>query len=117
MQQNDLSLMRARAMRQTMTPAECALWHALRDRRFIGLKFRRQLPLGPYVADFYCAEHRLIIEADGGGHRGPKDQERDGWLASRGFRTLRFWNHDILTNLPGCLEMIAGQVSPKENLP
>jgi very-short-patch-repair endonuclease len=114
MQQNDLSQMRAREMRQTMTPAERALWHALRDRRFMGLKFRRQVPLGPYIADFYCAEHRLIIEADGGGHGGPTDQQRDSWLASRGFRTLRLWNRDLMINLPGCLEMIASDVTPKE---
>jgi very-short-patch-repair endonuclease len=107
MQQTDLSKLRARAMRKTMTPAERSLWYALRDRRFQGLKFRRQVPLGPYIADFYCAEHRLVIEADGGGHGGVRDLSRDRWLADHGFRILRLWNGDIRADLSGCLDRIA----------
>jgi very-short-patch-repair endonuclease len=109
MQQTDLSKARARRMRKEMTPAERALWYALRDRRFMGLKVRRQVPIGPYIADFYCADHRLIIEADGSGHGSLRDLRRDQWLAAQGFRILRLWNRDILMNLPGCLDAIAAQ--------
>ncbi len=107
MQQNDLSKSRARRMRKTMTPAERGLWYALRNRRFMGLKVRRQVPIGPYIADFYCADHRLIIEADGSGYGSPRNARRDQWLASQGFRILRLWNRDVLTDLPACLDTIA----------
>ena len=93
-----------------MTPAERTLWYALRNRRFIGLKVRRQVPIGPYIADFYCAEHRLIIEADGFGHGRCRDILRDQWLTAQGFRVLRLRNRDILTNLPACLDAIAAHV-------
>lgn len=110
MQQNDLSKAHARDLRQRMTDAERLLWYHLRDRRLMGLKFRRQVPLGPFIADFYCAEHRLILEADGSQHTADKDEDRDAYLAAMGFRTLRFQNHDILTNLPGCLARLAGEI-------
>ena len=112
MQQTDLSKAKARLMRRDMTPAERRLWYALRNRRFMGLKVRRQVPIGPYIADFYIPEHRLVIEADGGGHGGPRDAERDQWLAVQGFRTLRFWNSAILGNLPGTLDLIAAAAQP-----
>lgn len=72
-----------------MTPAERILWYALRDRRFMGLKLRRQVPIGPFIVDFHCADHRLVIEADGSGHGPDRDSARDHWLASQGFRILR----------------------------
>ncbi|WP_137112537.1 endonuclease domain-containing protein [Rhodobacter sp. SY28-1] len=106
MQQTDLSKSRARHMRKEITPAERALWSVLRNLRFKGLKVRRQVPIGPYIADFYCADHRLIIEADGSGHGSPRDAQRDQWLATQGFRVLRLWNQEVLTNLPGCLATI-----------
>ena len=112
MQQSDLSKARARRMRKDMTPAERALWYALRDRRFMGLKVRRQVPIGPFIADFYCADHRLIIEADGSGHGFPRDVQRDQWLTTQCFRILRLWNRDVLTNLPGCLDAIATHAPP-----
>jgi 2-isopropylmalate synthase len=87
---------RARAMRRTLTDAERKLWHALRDRRVQSLKFRRQAPVGPYIADFLCIEYRLIVGADGSQHaQSARDIQRDSWLAFDGYRTLRFWNHDI----------------------
>lgn len=107
MQQTDLSKARARRMRREMSPAERALWYALRSRRFMGLKVRRQVPIGPFIADFYCADHRLIIEADGSGHGSLRDIERDRWLAAKGFHVLRLWNGDILSDLPSCLDAIA----------
>jgi very-short-patch-repair endonuclease len=112
MQQNDLSKARARRMRKHMTPPERALWSALRSRRFMGVKVRRHVPIGPHIADFYCSDHRLIIEADGIGHSTDRDTVRDQWLTVQGFRVLRFWTRDILTNLPGCLDAIAAQ-TPK----
>ena len=89
---------RARAMRAAPTEAERRLWYALRDRRMQTLKFRRQAPIGPYIVDFLCIAHRLIVEADGSQHAESKrDAVRDAWLASNGYRVLRFGNHDILT--------------------
>ena len=109
MQQTDLSSARARQLRKDMTPAERALWYALRNRRFMGLKVRRQVPIGPFIVDFYCPDHSLIIEADGSGPGSPRDAQRDAWLAAKGFHVLRLWNTDILGNLPGCLDAIAAQ--------
>jgi very-short-patch-repair endonuclease len=107
MQQNDLSKARARQLRKDMTAAERVLWDALRNRRFLGLEVRRHVPLGPFVADFYCADRSLIIEADGVGHGVTRDIDRDLWLAARGFHILRLSNGDILRNLSGCLDAIA----------
>ncbi|MGO8739015.1 endonuclease domain-containing protein [Rhodoblastus sp.] len=87
----------ARAMRREPTEAEVKLWRILRGRRLAALKFRRQTPIPPYIADFVCFEHRLVIEADGSQHaESHYDQERDAFLAAQGFVVLRFWNHDIL---------------------
>lgn len=77
----------------------------------MGLSVRRQAPIGPYIVDFLIPGHRLVIEADGGGHGGDADAVRDRWLAGHGFRVLRFWNGDIRASLPGCLEMIANEVA------
>jgi very-short-patch-repair endonuclease len=99
---------RARALRQTMTDAERKLWYALRDRRFAGVKFRRQVPLGPFIADFVCFEERLVIEVDGGQHaESLRDRGRDRWFAANGFRVLRFWNNQVLSNLEGVATVIA----------
>jgi very-short-patch-repair endonuclease len=90
-----------------MTEAENRLWFHLRAHRFIGCKFRRQQPLGPYVVDFVSFSERMIIEADGGQHSASEaDRERDAWLLHEGFRVLRFWNHDILQNTPAVLDAI-----------
>lgn len=78
----------------------------------MGLSVRRQAPIGPFIVDFLIPDHRLIIEADGGGHGPHRDASRDRWLAAQGFRILRLWNRDILTNLPGCLELIASGTTP-----
>jgi very-short-patch-repair endonuclease len=99
---------RARAMRRKPTEAERKLRYALRDRRMQHVKFRRQAPIGPYIADFLCVEHRLIIEADGGRHaESVKDIVRDAWLARNGYKILRFWNRDILTAQENILATIA----------
>ena len=97
----------ARALRQQMTSAEKVLWFKLRNRKMAGAKFRRQQPFGPYVLDFYCAEHKLNIELDGGQHDLPEQQShdrlREEFLAQAGVTTLRFWNNQIRKNLEGVL--------------
>ena len=99
---------RARAMRRAPTEAERKLWRALRDRRLQAIKFRRQTPIGPYVADFLCVEHRLVVEADGSRHaQNTGDIVRDSWLTEHGYKILRFWNHDILTTQESVLATIA----------
>jgi very-short-patch-repair endonuclease len=92
----------ARRLRKEMTEAEQKLWSILRNRRLASLKFRRQVPIGPYVADFLSFDARLIVEADGCQHAAStRDEERDSWLTAQGFRILRFWNSDILNNPDG----------------
>lgn len=106
MRQSDIVTLHARVLRQAMTPAEDALWQALRDRRLLGRKFRRQAPLGPGVAGFYCVERRLVVEADGAG----PDVRFDAWLADRGIRVLRFSSGQVRADLPGCLAAIAREL-------
>jgi len=90
-----------------MTDAERTLWLALRDRRLKG-KFRRQVPIGPFIADFASHEYRLVVEVDGGQHEGSvNDGQRDRWFEKNSFRVLRFWNNEVLSNLNGVLETIA----------
>jgi very-short-patch-repair endonuclease len=99
---------RARRLRRDSTDAERRLWYRLRARQVDGAKFVRQEPIGPYVADFICREQRLVVEVDGGQHAtDPRDAVRHGWLRERGYRVLRFWNHDVLANTEGVLEAIA----------
>jgi very-short-patch-repair endonuclease len=87
----------ARYMRKAPTQAETALWRILRNRRFSGYKFRRQVPIGDYIADFVCFAARLIVEADGSQHaESIGDSRRDAWFEAQGFRIRRFWNADIL---------------------
>ncbi len=94
----------AKHLRRRMTDAERKLWYALRDRRFHGWKFRRQHPVGPYIADFACIEAQLIIEVDGGQHaNSTTDAPRTQYLEAQGFRVIRLWNPDVLKNLDGVL--------------
>ena len=88
----------ARSHRRTETPAEAALWALLRNRQLLGLKFRREHPIGRYFADFYCPAARLAIEADGSSHDGRalRDRRRDAWLQRQGVTLLRFPNAMIL---------------------
>jgi len=98
---------RARALCARMTNAERKLWFALRDRRFASFKFRRQVPVGPFIADFVCYDARVVIEVDGGQHADSAvDRQRDDWFAAKGFLVLRFWNNDVLSNLAGVLSSI-----------
>ncbi len=98
---------RARAMRGAPTDAELRLWRLLRDRRLCGLKFRRQVPVGPYIVDFLCVGAKLIVEADGSQHaENPRDETRDAYLARQGWIVLRFWNHEVMRNREGVLATI-----------
>ena len=98
---------RARQLRRHATNAETKLWFAIRDRRLAGFKFARQIPIGPYVADFVCREQMLIVEVDGGQHaESSRDQIRDTFLRKEVFHVLRFWNSDVLTNCDEVLNTI-----------
>jgi very-short-patch-repair endonuclease len=102
-------------MRRQPTDAEDALWLRLRGRQLADAKFRRQQVLGPYVVDFYCLEHRLAIELDGGQHAEATkeyDDQRSRFLTSLGVRVLRFWNHDVLARMEAVLEEIVRALPP-----
>lgn len=98
----------ARKLRRNETEAEKLRWKNLRGRRLDGYKFKRQVAIGGYIADFAALEPRLIIELDGGQHaqRIAEDQMRTAELERFGFRVVRFWNHDVLTNIDGVLEAV-----------
>ncbi len=104
----DETLDRARDLRRLSTDAERTLWRELRNRRLSGHKFRRQVWLGPFIADLVCLEARLVIEADGAQHADAVDydDQRSAWLAREGFAVLRFWNVDVLTNIRGVIATI-----------
>jgi very-short-patch-repair endonuclease len=102
----------ARRLRRNATDAERMMWRLLRDRRLSGIKFRRQVPVGPYIADFASIRHRIIVELDGGQHADSfHDAGRDAFLAAEGWRVLRFWNNDVMTNRVGVLESIEQAVA------
>lgn len=103
-----MGINRARELRNNLTEAELTLWKQIRLRQLSGYKFRRQHPIGEYVADFVCLEKRLIIEVDGGQHseQGLYDQIRNDWLKSQGFCILRFWNHEVMMEIEGVKEVI-----------
>ncbi len=106
----------ARKLRRRSTDAERRLRHYLRNRQLAGFKFRRQEVIGDYVADFVCLEAKLIIEADGGQHTEQQaaDAARTAELERKGFRVLRFWNHEILGETEHVLERILAEL---ENTP
>jgi very-short-patch-repair endonuclease len=108
---------RAKQMRREPTAAEHRLWQILRAKRLAGYKFKRQLPVDHYIADFACLQHRLIVEADGGQHNeSESDRQRDNHLRNQGFRVLRFWNTEIFENEEGVLARILDVIeSPLPN--
>ncbi|MBB5209186.1 endonuclease domain-containing protein [Chiayiivirga flava] len=89
-----------------MPDAERELWFHLRGGRLLGLKFRRQYPMPPYVVDFICIEARLIVELDGSQHSQDVDRRREDMLKAQGFRVVRFWNNEVLSNTEAVLEAI-----------
>jgi very-short-patch-repair endonuclease len=100
----------ARALRKNETDAERALWRALREFKQAKLHFRRQAPIGPYVADFACHRAKLIIELDGEQHGQDRnithDASRTAYLNSRGYRVIRFANWEVLRERPRVLDAI-----------
>ena len=100
---------RARQIRQELTFPEQLLWKRLRDGRCLGLKFRRQHPVGPYVVDYFCPSARVVIELDGRSHegRGPEDHKRQRYLVRQGLTVLRFTNNQVLADLKGVVKSIA----------
>ena len=106
-------LANAKKLRKKSTPCEIKLWSRLRSCRFMGLKFRRQCPLGPYIVDFVCIEKKLIIELDGGQHNEDKQQDYDKrrteFLNGLGFNVIRFWNNEILLQFDDVMAQIYEQ--------
>ncbi len=100
---------RARQLRTNQTDVERRLWLQLRDRRLLGHKFRRQVPIGPFIADFVCVERSSIIELDGGQHSATtqRDDARTDWLSRHGWLVMRFWNNEVAENIDGVLQHIA----------
>jgi very-short-patch-repair endonuclease len=100
-------------MRHAPTPAEHELWQALRKQQIGGPKFRRQMPLGPFIADFYCPSARLVVEVDGISHiNSQTDARRDAWIQSQGIDLFRISNHDVLSNLEGVVAAIQQRAVP-----
>jgi very-short-patch-repair endonuclease len=101
----------ARKLRRDATAVESKLWKRLRSRQIEGAKFRRQFPIGPYIADFACIDLKLIIELDGGQHAdSPTDAQRMECLETNGYTVIRFWNSEVIENLEGVLEAIRREI-------
>ena len=109
----------ARGLRRRQTDAERRLWARLRDRRLLGVKFARQVPIGPYIVDFCCREAKLVVELDGGQHsmRVAYDADRTALLERLGYRVLRFWDNEALANIDGMLERVAQALNPTHRRP
>ncbi|MDD5330577.1 MAG: endonuclease domain-containing protein [Sulfuricella sp.] len=105
---------RARTLRENQSDAEQLLWRSLRSRQLEGCKFRRQHGIGSYIVDFVCIEAGLVVELDGGQHAEQLayDAVRTEKLAAAGYRVLRFWNNEVLTNLEGVLESLRLELLP-----
>jgi len=105
----------SRKLRKNQTDAEKLLWSALRNRQLLGLKFRRQYPMGYYILDFYCHDYKLCVELDGGQHYTDegkqRDNTRDAFLAAQGVRTIRFSDLDVLENLEAVLQTIVAALT------
>jgi very-short-patch-repair endonuclease len=110
---------RARRLRENQTDVENKLWSQLRGRQIGGVKFRRQHPIGPFIVDFCCVERGLVVELDGGQHaeRSAADERRTRVLERFGYRVLRFWDNEMLSNLDGVLERISEALEGPHPLP
>ena len=102
--------MNAKSMRRAMTDAELKLWNELRAHRLMGMRFRRQVPIGPYIVDFACSAHSLIVEVDGSQHgdteQSQRDDARSAYLAASGWTILRFWNDDVIRDIDNVCQHI-----------
>ena len=103
----------AKLLRKNSTIGERILWFHLRNRKVDGIKFKRQHPIGRYVADFVCTDKKIVVEVDGSSHFNDKVKERDmkrqDWLEQNGYVVLRFWDHQVTKNVLGVLESIRQQ--------
>jgi very-short-patch-repair endonuclease len=98
---------RSRQLRVSQTDAETKLWNGIRNRQIDGHKFVRQQPIGRYICDFVCREKLVVVEVDGGQHsESARDEARDRYLRTQGYRVMRFWNNDVLSNVDGVLTVI-----------
>jgi very-short-patch-repair endonuclease len=101
---------RARALRNAPTEGERALWQLLRKRQIVGYRFRRQVPIGPFIVDFACLERRVVVEVDGSSHDDPirrkRDAERAAWIAAQRYRILRLQDGEILENPDAALDRV-----------
>ncbi|MCO4091772.1 MAG: DUF559 domain-containing protein [Sphingorhabdus sp.] len=115
---NSRDTRRARDLRKQGAPAEIKLWQRLSKRQLDGFKFSRQIPIGPYFADFVCRSARLVVEIDGPSHdvQVEYDCDRTEWIEGQGYRLIGFTNGDVMQNLEGVLVMI-GQVLAEMSLP
>jgi very-short-patch-repair endonuclease len=100
-----------------MTPSEKKLWAALRDRRFVHLKFRRQQPIGPFIADYCCWDQKVILELDGDSHAGKEayDRRRKEWLERAGWKVVHIWDSEVFGNIDGVMQTIfsaCGELAP-----
>ena len=95
-------------VRKEPTDAEKKLWQLLRRKQLDGYRFRRQVPIGPFIVDFACLAERLVIEVDGGQHavEADKDARRTRWLEEKGLRVVRFWNNQVLGHPEGVIQVI-----------
>jgi len=107
---------RAKGLRGAATEAERVMWFRLRAKLFVGLKFKRQVPLGNFIVDFVCMELGLIVELDGGQHGEQLnyDRQRTGWLEMQGFTVLRYWNNQVMAELEAVLESLRLWVEAQE---
>jgi very-short-patch-repair endonuclease len=107
----------ARRLRREATDVERRLWLVLRDRRLAGYKFRRQRPIGPYVADFVSIRHRLIVEVDGSHHADSRaDERRTAWLQRQGWQVIRIWNNDVSRNADAVAEHLLNVLQSRPTL-
>jgi very-short-patch-repair endonuclease len=108
---NEKTVRLARRLRVSQTDAETVLWNRIRNCQIDGHKFARQVPIGTYICDFVCREMHIVIEVDGGQHaESATDAVRDAYLIAEGYRVLRFWNNDVLSNLEGVLTTIQAKL-------
>ncbi len=109
----------AKNLRKQSTDTERVLWQHLKAKQLGGLKFRRQQPIGNYIVDFICFERKIIIELDGSQHSRElernRDKQRDTWFKQQGYKVLRFWDNEVLTNITGTLEKIRQESHPPLN--
>lgn len=112
---------KAKALRKASTAAEDLLWQQLRNRRLAGYKFRRQFPIEHYIVDFVCPSEKLVIELDGEYHTDPEQQANDQlrtlFLQVAGYHVLRFWNDDIIQDMPNTLATISNALAPPRPVP